>query len=49
MEKRPTIKDVAVLAGVSPSTVSVVLNYVDGARVAEDTRRRVTEAAENLG
>jgi LacI family transcriptional regulator len=49
MEKRPTIKDVADLAGVSPSTVSVVLNGVDGARVAQDTRRRVTEAAERLG
>jgi LacI family transcriptional regulator len=49
MEKRPTIKDVALLAGVSPSTVSVILNGVDGARVAEDTRRRVTEAAESLG
>jgi LacI family transcriptional regulator len=49
MQKRPGIKDVAAAAGVSPSTVSVVLNAVDGARVAEDTRRRVTEAAATLG
>jgi LacI family transcriptional regulator len=49
VEKRPGIRDVAALAGVSPSTVSVVLNAVDGARVGEDTRRRVTEAAAALG
>jgi LacI family transcriptional regulator len=49
VQKRPGIRDVAALAGVSPSTVSVVLNAVDGARVAEETRRRVTEAAAALG
>jgi LacI family transcriptional regulator len=49
MEPHPGIKDVATAAGVSPSTVSVVLNDVDGARVAEETRRRVVEAAERLG
>ncbi len=49
MQDNPGIKDVAELAGVSPATVSVVLNAVDGARVAEDTRRRVVEAAERLG
>lgn len=49
MGKPPGIKDVAALAGVSPSTVSVVLNAVDGARVAETTRRRVVEAATRLG
>jgi LacI family transcriptional regulator len=37
------------LAGVSPSTVSVVLNDVHGARVADDTRRRVFAAADELG
>jgi LacI family transcriptional regulator len=46
---RPTIRDVASHAGVSPSTVSVILNAVEGARVADDTRRRVTEAARQLG
>jgi len=49
MQKRPNIKDVAAMAGVSPSTVSVVLNAVDGARVSQDTRRRVEEAAARLG
>jgi LacI family transcriptional regulator len=49
IDRRPGIKDVAALAGVSPSTVSVVLNDVHGARVADDTRRRVFTAAEQLG
>ena len=49
MDKRPTIKDVAALASVSPTTVSMVLNAVAGARVAEGTRRRVVHAAETLG
>src|SRR4051812_18629338 len=49
MSQRPTIRDVAENAGVSPSTVSVVLNDVNGARVAEETRRRVTESARRLG
>jgi LacI family transcriptional regulator len=47
--QRPGIKDVAALAGVSPSTVSVVLNDVHGARVADDTRRRISAAADELG
>ncbi len=37
------------MAGVAVSTVSVVLNAVDGARVSDATRRRVHEAAEVLG
>ena len=45
----PRLRDVAALAGVAVSTVSVVLNEVDGARVSDDTRRRVLEAAEVLG
>jgi LacI family transcriptional regulator len=49
MDPRPSIRDVASAAGVSPSTVSVVLNDIDGARVAEGTRQRVVEAAERLG
>ncbi len=47
--QHPRIRDVAGLAGVAPSTVSVVLNEVEGARVADDTRRRIREAAEVLG
>lgn len=42
-----TIKDVAQRAGVSVATVSRVLNRLD--IVSEDTRRRVAEAAANLG
>jgi LacI family transcriptional regulator len=42
-----TIKDVAQIAGVSVATVSRVLNRLDV--VAEDTRKRVSEAASKLG
>lgn len=44
---RPTIQDVAKIAGVSPSTVSRVLN--GRPRVRESTRRLVEEAARRLG
>jgi len=48
MDKRPTRKDVAQLAGVSVATVSYVVN--DGPRpVAEKTRNRVLVAIEELG
>jgi len=46
--RKATIRDVAAAAGVSVTTVSHVLNEVDRARVAEDTRARVREAAEAL-
>jgi LacI family transcriptional regulator len=46
---RPTIQDVATQAGVSVTTVSHVLNRVSTARVREATRRRVEEAAAQLG
>ncbi len=42
------IKDVAQAAGVSVSTVSLVLNDVPGARITEATRKRVQEAAAEL-
>ncbi|MCW2978104.1 MAG: transcriptional regulator, LacI family [Actinomycetia bacterium] len=45
---RVSIRDVAEAAGVSQTTVSHVLNDVDGARVAEETRSRVRQAAERL-
>ena len=44
---RPTVKDVAALANVSPKTVSNVLGGTVG--VAPDTRSRVESAIEHLG
>lgn len=46
---RPTMTDVARLAGVSQSTVSMVLNNTAGARLSPQTRSRVAEAALHLG
>lgn len=43
----PTISDVAARAGVSPSTVSRVLNGRPG--ISEETRSKVLEAAKELG
>ncbi|MFE7773812.1 LacI family DNA-binding transcriptional regulator [Streptomyces sp. NPDC057445] len=45
----PTSADVARLAGVSRATVSYVLNNTSAVRISEPTRRRVREAAEELG
>ncbi|MEU8760238.1 LacI family DNA-binding transcriptional regulator [Streptomyces sp. NPDC048659] len=45
----PTSADVARLAGVSRATVSYVLNNTAAVRISEPTRRRVKEAAEELG
>ena len=47
--KRPTSFEVARIAGVSRSTVSVVLNGTEGVTIAEQTRERVLKAAESLG
>lgn len=44
---RPTIRDVARVAGVSKGTVSFALNGRPG--VSEDTRQRIFEAARELG
>lgn len=50
VRKRPlTLNDVASKAGVSQATVSLVLNGVAGARVSEQTAKRVLTAAEELG
>ena len=43
-----TIKDIAGQAGVSVATVSRVLNYDSSISVADETRRKIFEAAENL-
>lgn len=47
MDKKPTVVDVAEIAGVSPSTVSRVLN--GSSRVAPETASRVMESVEQLG
>lgn len=47
--RRPTSADVARLAGVSRTTVSFVLNEREDARISSETRRRVLDAAEQLG
>lgn len=44
-----TIKQVAEKAGVSPATVSRVLNYDESISVNEDTRQTIFAAAEELG
>lgn len=46
---RVTMKDVAVAAGVSQSTVSFVLNGLEDMRISRETRKRVMEAVEELG
>lgn len=45
----PTMTDVAERAGVSQTTVSLVLNGAVGARLSAETRQRVQEAADALG
>ncbi|MFG1925305.1 LacI family DNA-binding transcriptional regulator [Cryptosporangium sp. NPDC048952] len=46
---RVTMKDVARRSGVSPATVSFVLNEVSGQTIPAATRERVRRAAEELG
>ncbi len=48
MTKRATARQVAELAGVSRTTVSFVLNNVQGMRISDETRQRVLEAARRL-
>lgn len=47
--RSPTMMDVAARAGVSQTTVSLVLNNSQGARLSATTRQRVREAATALG
>ncbi len=48
VSNRITSQNVADRAGVSRTTVSLVLNNVSGAQISEDTRQRVLQAAEEL-
>ncbi|WP_416384457.1 LacI family DNA-binding transcriptional regulator [Roseibium aggregatum] len=48
-DRRPTMMDVAAMAGVSQATVSLVLNGSRGAKLSDATRKRVHEAARELG
>ncbi len=47
--RQPTMTDIATLAGVSQTTVSLALNGALGARLAKATRERVLAAAKALG
>lgn len=47
--RKPTQTDVAKLAGVSQTTVSLVLNDVVTASIPEETRKKVLEAIQTLG
>src|ERR1700722_20784309 len=47
--RRPTMIYVANEARVSQTTVSLVLNHADGARLSAKTRERVMKAAAKLG
>jgi DNA-binding LacI/PurR family transcriptional regulator len=46
---RPTMKDVALASGVSPATVSFVLNASSNQTIPASTRERVQRAADELG
>ena len=48
LEKRPTMRDVAKLAGVSHTTVSFVLNAVPTETISPETRARVLAAIKEL-
>ena len=49
MQRRPTSSDVAARAGVSRTTVSFVLNGRADVKIPDTTRRRVLDAAHELG
>lgn len=48
-QKRVTSQDVADAAGVSRTTVSLVLNNVPGVQISEETRQKVFKVARQLG
>jgi LacI family transcriptional regulator len=48
-KRRPTMTDVARIAGVSQSSVSLVLNEMTGSRISAETQQKVIEAARQIG
>lgn len=48
-KKRPSMQDVATLAGVSRTTASFVINNVEDAGIPQETRKRVWDAVKQLG
>ena len=48
MKKQVSVKDVAREAGVSPATVSYILNDTPGLSFTPETRQKVVDAAEKL-
>ena len=46
---RPTMTDIARIAGVSQSSVSLVLNEMSGSRISQETQMKVREAAHKIG
>ncbi|UPQ87465.1 LacI family DNA-binding transcriptional regulator [Vibrio sinaloensis] len=49
MTKKITMSDIAAKAGVSQSTVSLVLNGSNSVKIAETTKQKVIDTAESLG
>jgi LacI family transcriptional regulator len=49
VRRKPTMTDVARIAGVSQTSVSLILNRMAGARIADATRERVVKAALEIG
>ena len=47
--RRPSMSDVARLAGVSQTTVSFILNNTPGSSITQETRARVWQAVQELG
>ena len=46
---RPTMTDIARIAGVSQSSVSLVLNEMSGSRISAETQMKVRQAAHKIG
>lgn len=49
MKTKPTIRDIANAAGVTPATVSYVLNQNARQAISAQTRERVLAAAREMG